>query len=171
MSSETANDYVVGLLAAAVFVYCVLFTWSILLLVFKCLGRKRVGFLSGSAFETTARAKEGCCSKSCGCLTPFRSRVIFMLSGAIFITFSVLFFVKGVTQLQDTASTVDDTAVVSVVLLCESLPTAGNFTNQSIRGVNDKNSHSTPEIWHPNLIPLWPISLRSDNEGFKTQTI
>lgn len=88
------EDYVLGLVFVAGFIMAVFLTWSILLLVFKCMGKK-VGFLSGRPFQNTTRA--------------FRVRVVFVGSVILFIMFAVLLVVNGITNLQDTLQTVSDT--------------------------------------------------------------
>jgi len=46
-SKDDSKDYVVGLVAAAIAVFAFFVAWCIVLIVFKCLGYKRVGFFSG----------------------------------------------------------------------------------------------------------------------------
>lgn len=88
------EDYVLGLVFIAGFVMAVFLSWSILLLVFKCMGKK-VGFLSGRPFQNTTRA--------------FRVRVTFVSAVILFILFAVLLVVNGITNLQDTLQTVSNT--------------------------------------------------------------
>jgi hypothetical protein len=46
--SKDANDYIKGLLASSIAMFCFFLVWITLLLVLKCCGPKRVGFWSGS---------------------------------------------------------------------------------------------------------------------------
>ena len=46
-SKEEAKDYAKGLLAGAIALFCFFSIWMVILLVLKCLGYQRVGFLSG----------------------------------------------------------------------------------------------------------------------------
>eukprot|EP00547_Thalassionema_nitzschioides_P004836 CAMPEP_0194218518 /NCGR_PEP_ID=MMETSP0156-20130528/23952_1 /TAXON_ID=33649 /ORGANISM="Thalassionema nitzschioides, Strain L26-B" /LENGTH=654 /DNA_ID=CAMNT_0038947905 /DNA_START=39 /DNA_END=2003 /DNA_ORIENTATION=- len=94
-SKEERQDYIAGLLFAGLFVLVIMFVWTVALLVLKCIG-KRVGFLSGSAFEK----REGKCSK------PFVCRIIFMLASMLFVAFSVVSVENGITKLFYTANTV-----------------------------------------------------------------
>jgi hypothetical protein len=48
-SQEEARNYLVGLLSASIVIFTVFATWLMVILVLKCIGYNRVGFLSGSA--------------------------------------------------------------------------------------------------------------------------
>ena len=46
-NKDDVKEYVKGILFAAILMLVLFFVWAIILLVFKCIGRKRVGVLSG----------------------------------------------------------------------------------------------------------------------------
>mmetsp|Transcript_13849 Transcript_13849/g.20433 ORF Transcript_13849/g.20433 Transcript_13849/m.20433 type:complete len:566 (+) Transcript_13849:70-1767(+) len=95
-SSDDRWDYIKGLVITTIIVLSIFLVWAIILLIFKCLGAKRVGFLSGSAF-TKPKNRSGSYYR------PFISRVIFLLSCAGFIVFSVLFNTEGMQYVYNTA--------------------------------------------------------------------
>jgi hypothetical protein len=107
-TSEEASEYIVGLLFAGLFVFAICFTWTSIILLFKCLGQRRVGFLSGSAFvkpiDPTARTFN----------RPFLSRLVFLNASLLFIVFSVLFVTQGLTNLRTTVTTILESSRVSV---------------------------------------------------------
>jgi hypothetical protein len=85
-SSQDQSDYLWGLTFAGAFILAVFLAWTILLLILKCLGKDRVGFLSGSAFTTDAPR-------------PFYIRITFVSACICFIVFTVLCVTEGVTNL------------------------------------------------------------------------
>lgn len=100
-SKEAAKDYIVGLLFAGLFLFGLFFAWTVCLLVFKCLGKRKVGFLSGSAFE---KPKD----PNAKCNRPFICRLVFLNSTFLLMIFSVLFVTQGLTNLKSTVVTVAD---------------------------------------------------------------
>ena len=132
---EEQHDYIVGLAWAAGLLAACFLVFIISIIVFKCCGKRRVGFLSGAHFQenwdddfenkeqhmndydnlheqspplpTKNRKRAGRCS-CCGNVASVR--FTFMLSGCIFIAFAMLMVVKGVTNLQDTVKTVHHSA-------------------------------------------------------------
>lgn len=65
-----------------------------------CLGRSKVGFLSGARFQAP---ENGGSAKRIR-----RSRIVFLIAGVLFIVFTFLWVALGITQLQDTVNTVDN---------------------------------------------------------------
>lgn len=107
-SRDDAIDYIQGLvLASIIFLSCFLF-WGILILIFKCLGARRVGFLSGTAF---VRPED----PSINYRRPFICRMIFLVSFLLFVVFSVLFNSEGVANVYGTVDTVQESAIVRTV--------------------------------------------------------
>ena len=105
-TEDEQADYLWGLIFAGVFLFVMFILWSIMLLIFKCLGRRRVGpLLSGTAFVKA--------NPNSMCNGPFMTRIVFVMSAIIFIIFSVLFVTEGLTNLKSTVSTFLDTAKVS----------------------------------------------------------
>jgi hypothetical protein len=48
LGREEATDYIVGLLFAGIMIFSFFFAWTIILMIFKCLGAKRWAFLRAS---------------------------------------------------------------------------------------------------------------------------
>lgn len=102
-------------------------TWGLLLCIFMCMGKDRVGFLSGRPFsrdltppplspkQQTQEQEENKRPYKSG--DPWnsiatRSRVVFLFSGLVVITFSILLVTRGLTQLQSTVDTVHASSIV-----------------------------------------------------------
>eukprot|EP00547_Thalassionema_nitzschioides_P013271 CAMPEP_0194264160 /NCGR_PEP_ID=MMETSP0158-20130606/47441_1 /TAXON_ID=33649 /ORGANISM="Thalassionema nitzschioides, Strain L26-B" /LENGTH=570 /DNA_ID=CAMNT_0039004389 /DNA_START=77 /DNA_END=1789 /DNA_ORIENTATION=- len=102
VSRDDAIDYIQGLIVASIILVSFFLLVGVILLVFKCLGAKRVGFLSGSAF---VRPSLGNIKRPAVC------RTIFLLSCITFVTFSVLFKAEGVAKLNETAGTTYDSLI------------------------------------------------------------
>lgn len=100
--SDGQTDYILGLLFAAVFILVLFVVWGILLLIFKCLGQKRVGFLSGSAFASTKDSKK-----------PIIIRSVFLLSTLLILIFSGLSVTRGLNNIYNTVDTLIDSSRVS----------------------------------------------------------
>jgi hypothetical protein len=60
-SKEDGEDYIWGLLAASITIFCFFLVWLFLLLGFKCMGPNRVGWLSGSMIPLPAMPQEEDC--------------------------------------------------------------------------------------------------------------
>jgi hypothetical protein len=95
-SPEDAADYSKGLLFVACLTISFFTVWGLLLLLFKCLGKKRLGVFSGHPYQ-----QEG------GFATA--GRVTFLISYMLVFIFSILLVTKGVSQVQATSDTVDAT--------------------------------------------------------------
>uniref|UniRef100_A0A7S3L177 Uncharacterized protein n=1 Tax=Amphora coffeiformis TaxID=265554 RepID=A0A7S3L177_9STRA len=128
--SDEISEYVRGLLFIAVVTFVIFVTWGLLLCIFMCLGRDRVGALSGRPFEREAPLEERNNSKKqdddeatknrkdlyksgdAWNSMATRSRIVFLFSGLVVITFSILLATRGLTELQTTVDTVHDSSVV-----------------------------------------------------------
>eukprot|EP00978_Attheya_sp_CCMP212_P006057 scaffold13640_cov65-Attheya_sp.AAC.3 len=97
--SDGQTDYILGLLFAAVFILVLFVLWGILLLIFKCLGQKRVGFLSGSAFASPKDSKK-----------PIIIRSAFLISAFLILVFSGLSVTRGLNNLYNTVDTLIDSS-------------------------------------------------------------
>jgi len=97
--SDGQTDYILGLLFAAVFILVLFVLWGILLLIFKCLGQKRVGFLSGSAFASPKDSKK-----------PIIIRSVFLLSAFLILIFSGLSVTRGLNNIYNTVDTLIDSS-------------------------------------------------------------
>lgn len=131
---EEISEYVRGLMLIGCITLFLFTMWGIMLCVFMCMGRDRVGFLSGRAFiredwEAYHDDKPLSSSSSsppqqrrgdpCHSL-PTRSRVVFVASGLIVIVFSILFVTQGLTKLQNTVDTVNESSVVTQQIAADS---------------------------------------------------
>jgi hypothetical protein len=100
LGREEATDYIVGLLFAGIMIFSFFFAWTIILMVFKCLGEKRVGFLAGKPFVKGARRATIC-------------RVIYLFCAVCFLIFSITFVTEGLTNLRQTFTTIFEASKVS----------------------------------------------------------
>mmetsp|Transcript_7024 Transcript_7024/g.11109 ORF Transcript_7024/g.11109 Transcript_7024/m.11109 type:complete len:586 (+) Transcript_7024:2030-3787(+) len=103
-SKDEAIDYIQGLVIASIILLSVFLFWGILLLIFKCIGAKRVGFLAGSAF---VRPED----PSVNYHRPFICRVVFLVSCLLFVLFSVLFNTEGVAHVYNSVDTAYDSTL------------------------------------------------------------
>mmetsp|Transcript_4514 Transcript_4514/g.8330 ORF Transcript_4514/g.8330 Transcript_4514/m.8330 type:complete len:558 (-) Transcript_4514:63-1736(-) len=93
---DDVRDYSLGLLFLAVFIISFFVVWGFILLLFKCIGPKHLGILSGFPFQ-----KDGC-KANLG-----RSTLLF--SSFSIILLAILLVAKGLTELQTTSDTIDMT--------------------------------------------------------------
>ena len=106
-SKEEKSDYIWGLLFAGLLLLSFFITWTCVLVVFKWMGRRKVGFLSGAPFFK--------CIDSDGCSDrPSICRLIFVNASFLYIVFSVLFVTQGLANLRTTVNTFHDSANVSL---------------------------------------------------------
>ena len=89
---QEVSDYAQGLLFIGCFLSVVFFLWYIVLLVLKC--TPGAGFLSGRRFTNRTRATN--------------VRVVFATAAVLSILFTILLVTEGITNLQDTLTTVDN---------------------------------------------------------------
>ena len=91
---DEVRDYAFGLLFVALLIISFFSVWGFIILLFKTLGQKRVGFLSGHSFthvnwkSTTARS-------------------IYLISNLLVFIFSILVVTKGIASLDKTTDTID----------------------------------------------------------------
>ena len=106
-TKEAQSSYIVGLLFAGIFLFSMFFTWTVVLLMFKLLGRTKLGFLSGAPFIRPADATIHYNNR------PFLCRLVFLNASLFFIVFSVLFVTEGLTNVRTTLNTLADASNVS----------------------------------------------------------
>lgn len=94
-SQDEQSDYLQGLVFAGAFILAIFLAWCVVLLILKCLGKDRVGFLSGDAFTTPGSR-------------PFYIRIVFVNACICFIIFTVLCVTQGITNLYSAVSVVGD---------------------------------------------------------------
>jgi hypothetical protein len=106
-NSETQNEYIVGIIATSILIFGFFFVWAMFMCIFNCcLGKRRVGFLSGEPYD--ARTLKGEPNKRA-----VRGRIVFGGSGILFIAFTLLLVFLGIANLEDTANELSDGAEVS----------------------------------------------------------
>lgn len=114
-NSDDVSDYRAGLIAVAAVTAICFFCAIICLPIFMCLGKDRVGFLSGAPLTSQSNkgsTVDGNSGKNCVTgASPTVVRSIFIGSGIMFILFAILMVTQGLTNLQDTIVTVYRSAV------------------------------------------------------------
>mmetsp|Transcript_12647 Transcript_12647/g.17943 ORF Transcript_12647/g.17943 Transcript_12647/m.17943 type:complete len:552 (+) Transcript_12647:136-1791(+) len=99
---DEVTDYALGLIFGGALVITFFVIWLLVILVFKCLGQRRVGFLSGAPFTKTPEIS----AVGGNVRRPMITRCVFLSSGVILIVFGVLLVTQGITNLRDTISNV-----------------------------------------------------------------
>jgi hypothetical protein len=99
-TEEQQNDYIFGLLCAGIFIIAFFLVWTILIPIFMCLGQRKIGFLSGRAFQVPHGSKK-----------PMIYRTVFLISTITLVIFSSLLVTKGLTQLENGTNTMYANAV------------------------------------------------------------
>mmetsp|Transcript_1295 Transcript_1295/g.1734 ORF Transcript_1295/g.1734 Transcript_1295/m.1734 type:complete len:587 (-) Transcript_1295:163-1923(-) len=132
-SSSDTQDYAAGLIFVGCIIMGFFLLWSVVLMIFMCIGHK-AGFLSGVPFlrkpvqtaKSDGDSVDGAdglngpssyhLNKSLYYGDPWRSRptisrVCFIISGIICITFGLLLVTEGVTNLQTGINTINDNSI------------------------------------------------------------
>jgi hypothetical protein len=94
-------SYATGLIALFVFILIFFLFWTALIAVLKCMGPGNAGFLSGHAFVIPDRAED----EKCLYKRPLRVRIVFLVACLILMLFSLLFVTMGLTNVDNTATT------------------------------------------------------------------
>ena len=90
------NDYIQGILFIPCFLLGFFFLWALILVVFTCLGPKKVGFLSGFHIK---EPKPSLSIPRKKFRLPALVRGIFLFSGIIVIVFTILLVALGLNEL------------------------------------------------------------------------
>jgi len=105
------QDYLWGLIFGGCLLISIFAVWMITLLVFKCRGKDKVGFLSGAPFTKPPQVSDTEFRR------PNRSRWTFLISGFLLILFGVLFVTQGLTNIRNTVTTVrSQTAEINALI-------------------------------------------------------
>lgn len=88
-TEQEQKDYIWGLLFAGIFILSFFLVWTILIPIFKCLGQRKVGFLSGSAFKVPYGSKR-----------PMIIRTTFIIAAITLVIFTALLVSEGLTELE-----------------------------------------------------------------------
>ena len=91
---DEVRDYAFGLLFVALLIISFFSVWGFLVLLFKSLGQRRVGFLSGHSFTHTGWKAA-------------TARSIYLISNILVLIFSILVVTKGIASLDMTKNTID----------------------------------------------------------------
>lgn len=101
-----APGYVIGILIVALILASCFLCWGIFLMILKCMGKQRVGFLSGAPYEAIVNGEP---SKQ-----PMRGRVAFGISGLLYFIFTMTLIFAGYGNLEQTTYDMSEGARVSV---------------------------------------------------------
>jgi hypothetical protein len=129
-SQSEKKDYIVGLIFGAALVFCLFVVWLITITALKFLGKEKVGFFAGTPFEETPSVRKDFPLESpkrqsadewdddleneynkmrykSHTSPSWRSRptlwrILFLLSGLVYIIFSILLVTKGLANLSRT---------------------------------------------------------------------
>ena len=93
-TKQQQSDYIWGLLFAGIFILCFFLVWTILIPIFKCLGQRKVGFLSGSIFKVPY-----------GSNRPMIVRTAFIIANITLVIFTALLVSEGLMQLESGINT------------------------------------------------------------------
>eukprot|EP00804_Cyclotella_cryptica_P028491 CCRYP_014782-RA/>CCRYP_014782-RA protein AED:0.01 eAED:0.00 QI:0/-1/0/1/-1/1/1/0/567 len=93
-------SYATGLIVLFVFILLFFLLWTSLLLILKCMGPGNAGFLSGHPFVIPDRAEDDQQLYK----RPLRVRLAFLSSCIILMIFSLLFVTMGLTNVDNTAT-------------------------------------------------------------------
>ena len=107
-------SYAAGLIALFVASLIFFAFWSVAILTFKCMGHGNAGFLSGNAFLVPFRNGYSDDSIRKRCNRPSAVRISFLVVSIILLIFAVLLVSKGVSKLENTATTAEDSLKASV---------------------------------------------------------
>jgi hypothetical protein len=159
---EDAKDYIFGLIFVGCLIMSWFLVWAIALIVLKCCLRKQnVGFLSGAAYRADLPAvkekseapqdvqeapiNDGLVKGSKRISwpnRPMRGRIVFMVSGIFYITFSTLLVAKGITNLQSSVNTLNVSAQQIELISAE----AASIIQDSLKDLKDLASTIREQI-------------------------
>lgn len=104
-TQQQQSEYIFGLLFAGCFILAFFFVWIILLAVFKCLGPRKIGFLSGNPMKVSYGSKK-----------PLIIRITFILAAITLVAFATTLVTQGLTQLRNGVGTLHASSVVRVMI-------------------------------------------------------
>lgn len=105
-------DYVSGVSFICGILFAFFTLWGIVLLILKCCGKYKVGYLSGGNYQKEIKGKIN--------PRPTRGRVCFSLGTLIFIITAIIFSTIALGKVEDTSYTIADSAVVSWLVVLQS---------------------------------------------------
>lgn len=111
-NEDQAPGYVIGIVITALILVSAFLCWGIFLLILKCMGTNRVGFLSGSPYQAKINGEP---SKR-----PVTGRIVFGCSGLVFITFTLVLLFVGFGNLESTTDDMSDGVFLGKDLLTDS---------------------------------------------------
>ena len=102
---DEAPGYVIGIVVSASILATCFLCWGIFLMILKCMGKQRVGFLSGAPYEATINGEPS--------MRPLRGRIVFGVSGLLYFVFTMTLLFAGYGNLEQTTRDMSDGATVS----------------------------------------------------------
>jgi drug/metabolite transporter (DMT)-like permease len=105
-NDKKSSDYITGVLTVSLILVCFFLIWAIILFVLMCMGKRKVGFLSGAPYdmhladETQPNPRIR------------RGRIVFAIFGMLFITFTFLLLFLGIANLSQTTAELSNGARV-----------------------------------------------------------
>jgi hypothetical protein len=98
-TQDEKREYILGLVFWGILLFSLCFLWSISIIIWKWLGRQKVGFLSGAPFIRPQAALSIRHDRS------FWYRLVFLNAALLFIVCEILFVTQGITNLRTTLNT------------------------------------------------------------------
>jgi len=99
---------VVGILCIAIIIAIVFLCWGLFLLLLKCTGKNRVGFLSGAPYEAQINGQPNPRFR--------RGRIVFGFSSVMFIVSILVLVFAGLGNLESSREVIAEGATVRVVV-------------------------------------------------------
>lgn len=157
-NSDEQSDYLLGLVFAGAFILACFVAWTVVLLILKCLGKDRVGFLSGDAFTTPGPR-------------PFYIRIVFVTSCICFIIFTILCVTQGFTNIYSAVSVVGDSnqEVQSILQSAKGIALSLQSLGNSSAAIRDELSDNLGNFCpaEPDIESLTGVNL----DAYATQAI
>ncbi|CAB9521790.1 expressed unknown protein [Seminavis robusta] len=120
-NDDKRADYINGVLVVALILECIFLTWAIGLCFLMCMGKQRVGFLSGAPYDASLDGNVRVENPRV-----MRGRATFGVSGMILITFTFLLIFLGIGNLDETTTELSSGAGLGRDLFVDS----GDLLNQ-----------------------------------------
>lgn len=153
LAGDNSSDYLMGLAMAALIVTICFAVALLVISIFMCCGKHRVGFLSGKPFESHNHHKAK------------YVRGTFIGCGLLFLIFAILLVTQGITQLQDTVVVVH-TSAVDVGAIAKEADKIVNLGLKDVRGMaNSIRDKLIEELHGDELCPADPNF--NNNQEFK----
>lgn len=132
LQEDEMDDYVRGLVYSSLFILIFFSLWNLILCIFMCLGRNRVGFLSGRCFHSFVSEEERELVKPSDRKRQSRVRMAFIACGIGYAAAGFLSVSNGLTNLEEGVD-----RITHAVFDTETLVQEAEFvTSVGIRNIN-----------------------------------